>query len=206
MWGRRFGTSISEGWRVVAVSIVVSIAAAFGITLLMTPVYESRTQMFVSTSTPTYNSDTYVGNLYSQQAIPAYAQLMTNELVASRVIATLALDLTLAELADKVTMTYSPETVVFDIVATDTSPEVARDITNTMAVELSAVVAELEAPESGEASSVVLRIRNQAEASSAPIRPNIAQYLTIGAVAGLLLGVALALVQHLLSRNRGERP
>ena len=133
MWVRSFGKTVIAGWRVLAVSIALSMATAFGITLLMTPVYESRTQMFLSTSGSTYSSDTYVGNLFSVQAIPAYAELVTNQLLTSKVIADLGLDFTPAELADKVTMTYSPETVVFDIVATDTSPELARDIANTMA-------------------------------------------------------------------------
>lgn len=193
---RGFGRTMRAGWRVVAVFIALSMATAFGITSLITPVYESRTQMFVSTSGSTYSPDVYEGNLFSQQAIPAYAGLVTNEALASTVIADLALDLTPAELADKVTMTYSPETVVFDIVATDTSPEVARDIANTMATELSAVVADLEARENGEPPSVMLKMVRQAEVSDAPISPNTVVYLAWGAAVGLLIGTALVLVRH----------
>ncbi|WP_176460183.1 MULTISPECIES: YveK family protein [unclassified Rhodococcus (in: high G+C Gram-positive bacteria)] len=194
------GTIIGAGWRIVAVCVVVSVSAAFGISLLVTPVYESRAQMFVSTSGAKYSPDVYEGNLYSQQAIPAYAGLVTNEVVASAVIADLALDLTPAELADKVTMTYSPETVVFDIVATDSSPELAADIANTMATELSAVIADLEAPEDGGAPAAVVGIRNQPEIPSAPIRPNTPTYLMGGAAVGLVIGTVLVLVRH---RSRG---
>jgi capsular polysaccharide biosynthesis protein len=191
-----FLKTVIAGWRIVAVSIALSMATAFGISLLITPVYESRTQMFVSTSGSTDSPDVYEGNLFSQQAIPAYAGLVTNEALASTVIADLALDLTPAELADKVTMTYSPETVVFDIVATDTSPEVARDIANTMATELSAVVANLETTETGEVPSVALKMFRQAEVSDAPISPNTEAYLAWGAAVGLLIGTALVLVRH----------
>ena len=142
-----------------------------------------------------------MGNLYSQQAIPSYAQLVKGDFLTSRVVADLALDLTPAELADKVTMTYSPETVVFDIVATDTSAEIAREIANTTARELSAVVSELEAPQDGEAPVVVLRTVSEADASNAPISPNTVGYLLWGAAAGLLIGIALVLVRH-----RSNRP
>ena len=201
MWVRSFGKTVISGWRVVAVSIALSMATAFGITLLMTPVYESRTQMFLSTSGATYSSDTYVGNLYSGQAIPAYADLVTNKALASNVIADLGLDLTPTELADKVTMTYSPETVVFDIVATDTSPELARDIANTMATELAAVVADLEAPRDDEPPSVALKVRSVAEVPDAPISPNTVAYLAWGAAVALLIGTASVLIRH---RSRGS--
>lgn len=189
------------GWIIIALALFVAALAAFGITLLMTPVYESHTQMFLSTSGSTYSSDTYVGNLFSGQAMPAYAELLTNQLLTSKVIADLALDLTPAELADKVRMTYSPETVVFDIVATDTSPELARDIANTMATELAAVVADLETPGDGEPPSVALRIRNVAEVADAPISPNAVAYLAWGAAVGLLIGTASVLVRHRSNGN-----
>ncbi|MGF0311858.1 YveK family protein [Rhodococcus sp. IEGM1428] len=198
---QRFGDIIRAGWRIVAVSVVVFVATAFGISLLVTPVYESRAQMLVSMQGQTFRNDVYEPDSFSQQLLAAYAELVKGNPLASRVVDELALDLSPAELAQKVTMSYSVESVVFDIVSTDTSPELARDIANTMAVELSAVVAELEAPESGEAPAVALRMRNQAEASSTPIRPNTAEYLTIGAVVGLLLGVALVLI-----RRRSNRP
>lgn len=200
---RGFGRTMMTGWRVVAVSIALSMAAAFGITLLMTPVYESRAQMFLSTSGAKYSPDVYEGNLFSQQAIPAYAGLVTNDVVASTVIADLALDLTPAQLADKVTMVYSSETVVFDIVATDSSPQLARDIANSMARELSAVIADLEAPEDGGDPSVALRMRSEAEVSDAPISPNTVAYLAWGAAVGLLIGIAAVLARH-RSRTAGR--
>ncbi|MCZ4518038.1 Wzz/FepE/Etk N-terminal domain-containing protein [Rhodococcus ruber] len=198
---QRFGDIIRAGWRIVAVSVVVSVSVAFGITLLVTPVYESRAQMFVSTPNQTFRQDEYRTDLFSQQRIAAYAELVKGNLLASTVVDELALDLSPAELAQKVSMSYSADSAVFDVVATDNSPELARDIANTMAIELSAVVAELEAPEDGEIPSAAVGIRHQPETASAPIRPNTAHYLVIGAAVGLLLGVALVLI-----RRRSNRP
>lgn len=196
---RSFVKTVIAGWRVVAVSIALSMATAFGITSLITPVYESRTQMFVSTSGSSTVSDTYVGNLFVGQAVSSYAGLVTNEALASKVIADLALDLTPAELIDKVSTSSSPDTVVFDVVATDTSPELARDIANTMATELSALVAELNAPGDGEPPSVALKMYSQAEASDAPISSSTLAYLVGGAAVGLLIGTALVFARHRMS-------
>lgn len=44
-WVLSFVDTVSVGWRVLPVSIALSMATAFGITLLMTPVYESRAQI-----------------------------------------------------------------------------------------------------------------------------------------------------------------
>ncbi|WP_170944609.1 Wzz/FepE/Etk N-terminal domain-containing protein [Rhodococcus sp. 14-2483-1-1] len=199
---RSFGDIVRAGWRIVAVSVVVFVAAAFGMSLLVTPVYESRAQMFVSTPNQTFRQEEYRADLFSQQRIAAYAELVEGSPLASNVVDELALDLSPAELAQKVTVSYSLGSVVFDIVATDNSPERARDIANTMAIDLSELVAELEAPEDGGIPSAAVGIRNQPEASSTPIRPNTAQYLTIGAVVGLLVGVALVLAQLRFGRNR----
>lgn len=199
---RNFGDIIRAGWRILAVSVFVCVSVAFVFTLLVTPVYESRAQMFVSTPDQTFREDTYKADLFSQQRLVAYAELVKGNFVTSRVVDELALDLSPAELAQKVTMSYSVESVVFDIVATDNSPEIARDIANAMAVELSEVVADLEAPEDGETPSAAVGIRNQPEASSTPVRPNTAHYLTIGAVVGLLVGVALVFAQLRFGRDR----
>lgn len=198
MWVRSVGTIIGAGWRVVAVCVVVSVSAAFGISLLVTPVYESRAQMFVSTPNQTFRQDEYRTDLFSQQRIAAYAELVQGNLLASTVVADLGLDLSPAELAQKVTVSYSADNVVFDIVATDSSPELAHDIANTMAIDLSAVVAELEAPEDGEAPAAAVGIRNQPEIPSAPIRPNTPTYLAWGAAVGVLIGIAAVLARHRL--------
>lgn len=199
-----FGDVVRAGWRIVATSIAVFVSAAFGIALLVTSVYESRAQMFVSMPNQAVGNDVYQSNLFSQQLLPAYAELVKGDLLASRVVDELVLDLTPAELAQKVAMAYAVESVVFDILATDNTPELARDIANTMASELSAVVAEMEAPESGEAPVVALRMRSEAEASDAPISPNIVIYLLCGAGAGLLVGIALVLMRH-RARPAGQK-
>ncbi|MFY2791571.1 YveK family protein [Rhodococcus sp. MALMAid1271] len=186
---------IRSAWGVVAISVIASMSIAFGITVLITPEYESRAQMFVSTSNQ-IRSDVYETNVFSQQVVGSYAELATGTVLASKVVSDLGLDLTPAELTEKVTTSYSPATVVFDIVATDNSPELARDIANTMGTELSELVSAIEVSTNGDAPSHEVKFYSLAEASDSPISPNTVMYLAIGAVVGLLIGSALVLARH----------
>ena len=187
---------IRAGWGVVAISVIASMSIAFGITVLITPEYESRAQMFVSTSNQ-IRSDVYETNSFSQQVVSSYAEAVTGTALASKVVSDLALDLTPAQLTEKVTTSYSPATVVFDIVATDNSPELARDIANTMGTELSELVSEIEVSTNGDAPSHGVKLYSLAEASDTPISPNTVMYLAIGAGVGLLI----VLVRHRIANR-----
>ena len=187
---------IRAGWGVVAISVIASMSIAFGITVLITPEYESRAQMFVSTSNQ-IRSDVYETNSFSQQVVAAYAEMVAGTVLASKVVSDLALDLTPAQLTEKVTTSYSPATVVFDIVATDNSPELARDIANTMGTELSELVSEIEVSTNGDAPSHGVKLYSLAEASDTPISPNTVMYLAIGAGVGLLI----VLVRHRIANR-----
>lgn len=176
-------------------------SVALGITLLLTPTYESRAEMTVFVSGGATTGETYQGSLFSQQRVAAYSGLVTSDVILSKALADLALELSPSQLADKVTTSIARDPDRFDVVVTDGSPELARDIANTVALQLTAVVSELEAPEGGGVSSVGVKIIKKAEADHAPIHPNTAEYLAIGAAVGLLIGTAVVIVRR---RIRGR--
>lgn len=136
-------------WIIIAVTVIVAILGALAASLLTTPLYESSARMFVSTSGGTSVSETYQGNLFSQQRVASYSELVTSEALAARVLEVLPLGLTPSQLAAKVTASSTPDTVLFDITVTDSSPAQARDIANAMASELTTQVRDLETPEDG---------------------------------------------------------
>ncbi|MCC9095513.1 hypothetical protein LMH47_11050, partial [Neisseria gonorrhoeae] len=71
-------------------------------------------------------------------------------------------------LAAKVKASSTPDTVLFDITVTDSSPSTARDIANAMASELTTQVEELETPADGGSPSAGVKTFQQADASSTP--------------------------------------
>ncbi|MDV7991217.1 polysaccharide biosynthesis tyrosine autokinase [Rhodococcus sp. IEGM 1374] len=194
-------------WIIIAVTVVVAILGALGASLLTTPLYESSARMFVSTSGGTSVSETYQGNLFSQQRVASYSELVTSEALAARVLDVLPLGLTPSQLAAKVKASSTPDTVLFDITVTDSSPARARDIANAMASELTTQVRDLETPEDGGTPSAGVKTFQQADASSTPVSPKTKRNLALGAAVGLLLGIALAVLRDRLDntiKNRRE--
>ncbi|MDV6233166.1 polysaccharide biosynthesis tyrosine autokinase [Rhodococcus cercidiphylli] len=194
-------------WIIIVVTVIVAILGALGASLLTTPLYESSARMFVSTSGGTSVSETYQGNLFSQQRVASYSELVTSEALAARVLDVLPLGLTPSQLAAKVKASSTPDTVLFDITVSDSSSARARDIANAMAAELINQVRELETPEGGGAPSAGVKTFQQADASASPVSPNTKRNLALGAAIGLLLGLALAVLRDRLDntiKNRRE--
>ncbi|MBY4272410.1 polysaccharide biosynthesis tyrosine autokinase [Rhodococcus fascians] len=194
-------------WIIIAVTVVVAILGALGASLLTTPLYESSARMFVSTSGGATVSETYQGNLTSQQLVASYSELATSDALAARVLNVLPLGgMSAAQLASKVKASSTPDTVLFNLTVTDPSPERARDIANAMATELTEQVRELETPANGGDPAAGVKTFQQAEASSTPVSPKTKRNLALGAAVGLLLGIALAVLRDRLDNTiKGRR-
>ncbi|OZD54554.1 protein tyrosine kinase [Rhodococcus sp. 06-1477-1B] len=194
-------------WIIIAVTVVVVILGALGASLLTTPLYESSARMFVSTSGGATVSETYQGNLTSQQLVASYSELATSDALAARVLNVLPLGgMSAAQLASKVKASSTPDTVLFNLTVTDPSPERARDIANAMATELTEQVRELETPANGGDPAAGVKTFQQAEASSTPVSPKTKRNLALGAAVGLLLGIALAVLRDRLDNTiKGRR-
>ena len=63
------------------------------ITLLTTPLYQASTRLFVSTTSSASVTEIYQGNLFSQQRVLSYTQLLMGETLAQRTIDKLGLDM-----------------------------------------------------------------------------------------------------------------
>ncbi|MCJ0892077.1 polysaccharide biosynthesis tyrosine autokinase [Rhodococcus sp. ARC_M5] len=192
-------------WIIIAVTVIVAILGSLGASLLVTPQYESSARMFVSTTGGATVTETYQGNLASQQLVASYSELATSEALAARVLTILPLNLSASQLAEKINATSTPDTVLFNLTVTDSSPALARDIANATADELTAQVRELETPEDGGAPSAGVKVFQQASSSSNPVSPNTERNLALGAAVGLMLGIALAVLRDRLDNTIKSR-
>ncbi|AYJ48121.1 polysaccharide biosynthesis tyrosine autokinase [Rhodococcus sp. P1Y] len=188
-------------WMIIVVTVAVAVLGALAVSLLTTPTYQSCSRVFVSTSGGSTVSESYQGNLFSQQRVASYSELVTGETLASRTIDELGLSMTPAQLAAKVTATSTPDTVLLDICVVDTAPETARNVANSLASQLTTLVRELETPEDGGSAAAGVRSVEQAQASSSPISPKTTRNLALGAAVGLLLGIALAVLRDRLDNT-----
>ncbi|MFD3811641.1 polysaccharide biosynthesis tyrosine autokinase [Rhodococcus sp. NPDC058639] len=193
-------------WKIVAVVTVVAVLAALTVSLLTTPQYEAKTRLFVSTSSGASVQEIYQGNLFSQQRVTSYTELLAGTTVASRALDKLGItDITPVDLAANVTASSTPDTVLIDTAVTDESPERARDLANALSDEFVLMARELETPEGGGEPTARVVVEQYAATPSTPIAPKTTRNVALGLAVGLLLGIALAVLRDRLDNTVKDR-
>jgi tyrosine-protein kinase len=190
--------------RIIVAGLLLGMAVATALSLTAVRTYSSSTQLFVGTSGSTASADAYEGNLFSQQRVASYAQVLTSRELAQRVVDATGLPLTAREVAAKVAVTPLPETVVLDVVVTDTSAERAQQIAAALGQQFTARVAELETPRGATSPMVTITTIQDADLNPTPVSPDVLGNLWRGAAVGLVLGIGLALARGHLDRTVRE--
>lgn len=185
-------------------TVIVALGAVAS-SLLTTPLYQASTRLFVSTTSGSSVSEMYQGNLFSQQRVSSYAELLTGATLAQRTIDKLGLDMSAIELQANVQASAKPDTVLIDVAVLDKSPVRARDIANTLSDEFVAMVRELETPESGARPDARVVVEQRASIPISPVIPKTKRNIAIGLALGLLVGVGLALTRDLLDNTIKDR-
>ncbi|EHB56274.1 capsular exopolysaccharide family [Mycolicibacterium rhodesiae JS60] len=188
-------------WITVCVTTLVVVLGAVAYTLLTTPLYQASTRLFVSTNSGASVSDLYQGNLFSQQRVLSYAELLRGETVAQRTIDKLGLDVSAKALETKIKASVKPDTVLIDVQVLDESPVRARDIANTLSDEFVALVSELETPAGGGRPDARVVVEQRASIASKPVVPDPVRNIAIGLGLGVLLGIGLAVLRDVLDNT-----
>ncbi|TFV92707.1 polysaccharide biosynthesis tyrosine autokinase [Blastococcus sp. CT_GayMR20] len=192
---------VRSGWWLLVSGTLLGLVIAGALSWAATPLYSSSTRLFVSVAGTTDTSAAYQGNLFSQQRVTSYAELLTGEQLAAQVVDDLGLDLSPDAVAAKVAARALPDTVILEVTVTDTSAERARDIAASLSEQFTEQVTELETPEGADASTVKVTIVQAAELRPAAVSPSVTRNLALGAVLGLLIGLGLALLRSRLDNT-----
>jgi capsular exopolysaccharide synthesis family protein len=188
-------------WITVGVTIVVTVLGAVGVTLLTTPLYEASTRLFVSTTAGSSVAEIYQGNLFSQQRVTSYAELIAGGTLAQRTIDKLGLNMSADALREHVKASAKPDTVLIDVAVLDESPVRARDIANALSDEFVSMVRELETPKDGATPNARVVVEQRASVPDHPEVPKTALYIAIGLAMGVVIGIGLAVVRDRLDNT-----
>lgn len=188
-------------WVIICATAVVTVAGAAAITLLMTPMYQSSTRLFVSTKGGTSVSEIYEGNLFSQERVASYTQLLMGKTLAQRTIAKLGLNMSAEELQKHVKATAKVDTVLIDVNVRDASPARARDIADALSDEFVVMVRELETPQDGTMPDARVVVEQRASIPEKPVSPTPIRNLGAGLALGLVLGTGLAFLRNALDNR-----
>lgn len=184
-------------WVSITVITVLATVAGLAFSLVTTPTYEARAQVFVSVRTGGSTNDLLQGSSFTQKQVKSYTDLVTSPRVLTPVIEHLNLATTPDELAKSISASSPLDTVLINITATDEDPQIASDIANATADSLATQVTELEKPDD-DASPVKISPVRLATAPTEPSAPNTKLNLALGMLVGLALGVGIAVLREVL--------
>ncbi len=193
--------SVRALWWVVALLTLLGTVSGGAVSALITPLYTSHMQFFVSIAGAASTTDVFQGSQFAQQRVASYAELLAGRELAGRVVDRLDLTGSAETVQAAVEAEPLPDTVLIEVLVTDRSPEGARDLAAALATEFVDLVQELERSGGDEESSVRVALSDAPEVPEEPSEPDWIRNMGIGMGAGLLAGVALTVARRALDRS-----
>lgn len=196
---------LRRSWIVISACVAAGLLLAGSSVLLTKPSYTASTQLFVAIQSSGSVQELQQGNIFTQARVQSYVKTVTTPVVLQPVVESLGLDSNPGELAHKIKASNDLNTVLITITATDTSPVQAAAIAQAAGESLVKAVENLEKPRTGGDSPVRLSVVTPATAPSTPSAPNTQLMLILGAIIGLIAGVAAAALRAAVdTKIRGE--
>lgn len=191
---REYWVIARRSWLLIVSTTLAGALATLGLSLLMTPLYQAQSQLFVSVQSADEISGAYTGGLYVQQRIKSYVTVVDTPSVLEPVIDQLDLDMTYVQLAEQVSAQNPTGTVLLDVLATDVDGQRAAEIADATAESLAAAIVSLETTES-DAKPVQVELIRPAEVPTAPVSPRTKLNVLVGGILGLVVGMGIAVVR-----------
>lgn len=196
---------VRRNWMLIVAGCLFGLLIGGSAIALTKPTYTSEAELFVAIQNSGSVQELQQGNTFSQARVQSYVKTVTTPVVLQPAIDALGLDVSPAQLADRVKATADINTVLINVSVSDSSPVQAAATAQAIAESLIKAVDSLEKPKTGGTSPVSLSIVAPAQAPTAPSGPNTKASLVFGLLAGLVLGIGGALIRTLLdNRIRGE--
>jgi capsular exopolysaccharide synthesis family protein len=189
-------------WWLVAAAVVVSLGFAGLATALAEPQYATSTTFFVTTPSEGV-SESYTGGLYSKQRVTSYEYLLRGtylqrgDLVRA-VAAADGVNLSPAQVQERISSRAVPETVLLQVTVTDSDPARSERIAKALSTEFVSLVERLETPPGKTTPSVKVQVIAGPTLNPVPVSPKPARNFALAALLGLLLGVAAVMVRRML--------
>ncbi|WJD82000.1 YveK family protein [Priestia megaterium] len=183
-------------WLIVLITIIAAIVSAVISFFVLTPVYESKTQILVNQAKndqQLYNTQTIQTNV---QLINTYNDIITSPAILDKVIKELKLDASAASLSGQIQVTSAQDSQVAQIVVQDTSAKRAADIANT-----TASVFQKQVPKLMNVDNVKVLSKAALGENPSPVKPQPLINVAIAIVVGLMVGVGLSFLLEYLDNT-----
>ncbi|MCC6270171.1 MAG: polysaccharide biosynthesis tyrosine autokinase [Microbacteriaceae bacterium] len=203
-------------WWVILLSILLGVALAYGWSLLQPKVFQADVTGIVQLTSGGGAGDEIVAQNLALSKVISYIEYGTSRAVAERTIAELGLDTSPEALVGKIGVVNPDKTPIIKVTAVSSTPEGARDLASTW---LTSMVQQIKSVESTtrevsteiDGKTVVttetveplltLVPIDSAILPTSPSSPNVRLALGLGALIGLALGIAYAVIRHTFDRR-----
>jgi capsular polysaccharide biosynthesis protein/MinD-like ATPase involved in chromosome partitioning or flagellar assembly len=220
---RTFARTLSVHWKLVAGAFLACLAGAAAVTAFQTRTYESSATVLISFPGQTDPSQLYYGTQAVQDRLSSYAAIAGGRAVAERAVAHYDLPISADALASKTQVQYTPKSLLFTITVTDTDANRSAVLTKAIADEFVAVVASLggapkgapapqqsgdQPPAQTQQPETILARATVVEPAAVPRYPTSpvpVRNMALGLVAGVLLGVGVALTREATDHTVRDR-
>ena len=166
---------------ITATSVIIAGVISF---FILSPVYKQNQESIM-----TYNDLTM-----SQKLVNTYSEIIKSRSISEAVIKQLNLDLTAEELSKKITVSKVNDTEIIRIKVSDTNPETATLLTNTIADVFKKEIKNI--MEIDNVSTI-----DTAQVPECPVKPNKIMNMAIAGVFGMMVSVGLAFILEFLDRT-----
>lgn len=195
---RGYVGALRKSWLLISIFTLLGAAMGFGAYLLQTPTYASTMTFYVSTPVNP-NENAQAAGQFAQNRVASYVQLLQSDRLSEAVAREARLPA--ADVAHKITASTQAGTVLVTATVTDTDPGRAEQIGRGLAVAFPDLVDTLDNSGGRQAGVVQVNLTSGPTSATHPVAPDLKLYLAFGAIAGLLVGVALALARALLDQS-----
>jgi receptor protein-tyrosine kinase len=186
-------------WNILALGVALGIAVAGVLAVAQAPTYVATTQLFLSVAgTDADRQQAYDGVLFAQQRAVSYAQVLSGPAGAQAVIERLRLSEDVADVERRIGVAVRPDGVLIDATTRDHAPERAMAMADALTGYLTGLVRRLERLDDGSPSLLQATVTRPAELPTEPVSPRTPVYLALGALLGMALGVAGAVLREAL--------
>lgn len=174
-----------------ALGLILSAVYTF---LIMTPMYDSTTQLLVNRTSDGTNSIQLNDINSNVQMINTYKDIIKGPVILEEVKENLSLDYTVQELVEMVVIDVNPNSQVFSLTVTGPDSEEAAEIANGIAATFQSAIFDIMNVEN-------VSIISVATVNSKPVSPVVVNNLVIGLGVGLLLGFGTALLRYAMDKT-----
>ena len=192
--------TLRAAWTVPVLAAVLAGGVALLVSLLLTPQYQSSTQLFVSAAEPVLLSQPYQGSQLARDRVPSYTELIQGTDFARQLVDRLNLPMSAAELHQEIEATAVTDTVLIDVTITDPEPRRALAIADAVGPEFATQAAHLETVTGG-SSAIHVTVSERPQLAARPSFPQTWRNVLVAAIFGLFLGAVIALVRPVLDRS-----